>query len=481
MKTRMRRKPLDAHVGIDITRQLKPSLSWWHLVAMGVGAIVGTGIYTLTGIGAGLAGPGVILSFVLCGTVCACAAFCYAEMATTIPAAGSAYTYSYSVLGELIAWIVGWSLILEYTVAAAAVAVGWSGYMAGFIHTAGWSFPDGLLHGAFAGGLVDMPAVLIAAAVTVLLIVGTRESARLTMFLVAIKLLALLLFVALALRDFQIANFHPFLPFGLGAHVDADGTKRGVLAAAALVFFAFYGFDAVSTAAEETRNPDRDLKIGIIGSMVLSTAIYVLVAVAALGASYYAVFSKAGAPLSFVLNELHQPLAAQLVAAAAVVALPSVILVLMYGQSRIFFAMARDGLLPQSLAVVNVARGTPVLMTVLTGGVVAALAATLKLDQIALLANAGTLCAFIAVAACVLVLRVREPGRPRTFRTPLVWFVAPLCIAGCGYLFLFGLPSLTQIWFVFWNAMGLILYLAYGARRSVLARQPAIQSVDGDL
>lgn len=470
-----RRKPHGPHS--DASRHLLPSLRWWHLIAMGVGAIVGTGIYTLTGIGAGLAGPGVILSFVLCGVVCTCAALCYAEMATTIPAAGSAYTYTYSMLGELLAWIVGWSLILEYTVAAAAVAVGWSGYVSGFIHTAGWPVPEAVLHGAMGGGVVDLPAVLISVAIMGVLLVGTRESARTTMVLVAIKLLALLLFVVLALRGFHAENFQPFLPYGIGAHVDGDGVKRGVLAAAALIFFAFYGFDAVSTAAEETKDPQRDLKIGIIGSMALSTTIYMLVAVAALGASYYSVFSKSAAPLAFVLHALHQPLAAQLVSAAAIVALPSVVLVLMYGQSRIFFVMARDGLLPRALSVVDPVRGTPALMTVVTGVIVAILASTLKLDEIALLANAGTLCAFIAVAACVLALRLRPAAVRGMFQVPMVWLVAPLCIVGCGYLFLNGLPRITQIWFVVWNGIGLVLYLAYGVRNSLLARRSATEEI----
>jgi APA family basic amino acid/polyamine antiporter len=464
-----RRKPLEIAAATDAAHRLKPTLTWPHLVAMGVGAIVGTGIYTLTGIGAGLAGPAVILSFLLCGVICACAAFCYAEMATMIPAAGSAYTYTYSVLGELLAWIVGWSLILEYTVAASAVAVGWSAHVAEFIQAAGWAVPQQVLHGVMAGGIVDLPAIIIAAAVTTLLIVGTRESANVNLVLVVIKLAALVLFVVLASASFDPARFHPFAPFGFAAHLGPDGVKRGVLAAAALVFFAFYGFDAVSTAAEETKKPSRDLTIGIIGSMVLCTAIYMAVAASALGASYFGDFSKTGAPLVYILNSLKHGVAAQVVASAAIIALPTVILVLMYGQSRIFFVMARDGLLPPSLAVVHRRRGTPVLMTALTGVVVAVLAATLKLDQIALLANAGTLCAFVAVAASMLVLRVRDPQRVRPFRTPLPWIVGPLCIIGCLYLFLNGLPAFTQWWFLFWNTGGIVLYFAYGAWRSRLA------------
>ncbi|HEY5337120.1 MAG TPA: amino acid permease [Rhizomicrobium sp.] len=464
-----RRKSVDALASVETAQRLKPTLSWWHLIAMGVGAIVGTGIYTLTGIGAGLAGPAVLLSFALCGVICACAALCYAEMATMIPAAGSAYTYSYAVLGELLAWIVGWSLILEYTVAAAAVAVGWSAHVAEFIQAAGWAIPLPLLHGVMSGGLLDVPAIIISAAVTLLLIVGTRESATVNLFLVGIKLAALVLFVILAAQAFDTTKFHPFMPYGFGAHVDADGVKRGVLAAAALVFFAFYGFDTVSTAAEETKNPGRDLKIGIIGSMVLCTGIYIAVAATALGASSYLAFSKSGAPLVYILSSLGHVFSAQLVAAAAIVALPTVILVLMYGQSRIFFVMARDGLLPASLATVHRTRGTPVLMTALTGIVVAIMAATLRLDEIALLANAGTLFAFAAVALSMLVMRRRHPNRPRVFRAPLAWIVGPVCIAGCLYLFFNGLPAFTQWWFLLWNGIGLLLYFGYSMRASKLA------------
>jgi amino acid permease len=306
-----RRKSIDAIAGREGQDRLTPTLSWPHLVAMGVGAIVGTGIYTLTGIGAGLAGPGEMLSFLLCGIICACAAFCYAEMSTMMPAAGSAYTYTYAVLGELLAWIVGWSLILEYTIAASAVAVGWSAHVAEFINWADWPIPDALLHGVTSGGVIDLPAVIIAAIITTLLVIGTRESATVNLFLVVIKLAALVLFVVLAARAFDPARFHPFLPYGFWAHVDADGTKRGVMAAAAIIFFAFYGFDTVSTAAEETKNPGRNLTIGIIGSMVLCTLIYMAVAASALGASSFADFSKTGAPLVYILQGLKHPMSAQ--------------------------------------------------------------------------------------------------------------------------------------------------------------------------
>jgi APA family basic amino acid/polyamine antiporter len=464
-----RLKPLNSQ-GIDPSQRLKATLSWPHLVAMGVGAIVGTGIYTLTGISAGLAGPAVLLSFAICGVICTCAALCYAEMASMIHTSGSAYTYTYSALGELLAWIVGWSLILEYTVGASAVAVGWSAHVSEFIHAAGWPVPDAILRGTMAGGLFDLPAVIIAGVVACLLIVGTRESATVNMVLVGVKLAALVLFVVLASAAFDPARLHPFNPYGFMGHVGPDGVKRGVLAAAALVFFAFYGFDAVSTAAEETKRPDRDLSIGIVGSMAVCTIIYVAVAASALGASPFTLFSKSGAPLVYILVGLKHVFSAQLVASAAIIALPTVVLVLMYGQSRIFFVMARDGLLPQSLATVHKTRGTPVLMTIATAIVVAAMAATLKLDQIALLANAGTLFAFTAVAACVLVMRSRNPNQPRPFRVPLVWITCPVCIIGCVYLFVNGLPDFTQKWFLFWNAVGLVVYFSYSMRKSNLAR-----------
>ena len=461
-----RRKSIDALA--EGGSRLKPTLSWPHLTALGVGAIVGTGIYTLTGIGAGLAGPAVLLSFGLCGVICACAALCYAEMSTMMPVAGSAYTYSYAVLGELAAWIIGWSLVLEYTVAAAAVAVGWSAHFSEFLNAIGLPLPAALAHGTLTGGILDLPAVIIGCVITGLLILGTRESATVNLILVAIKLAALLVFVVLAAPAFDAARFHPFAPHGFGAHVDPDGVKRGVLAAAALIFFAFYGFDAVSTAAEETKNPARDLSIGIVGSMVICTGIYIAVAAAALGAASYLDISHTGAPLVHVLQLVRHPLAAQLVASAAIVALPTVILVLMYGQSRIWFVMARDGLLPQKLAALG-KRGTPVTMTLFAGFWVVLLAAILPLDRIALLANAGTLAAFIAVSLSLLVLRLREPGRPRIFRAPLGIPVACICMAGCIYLFLNGLPRFTQWWFVIWNTGGLVLYFLYGMRHSRLA------------
>ena len=468
----LRRKSFDALERTDAAHRLKKTLSWPHLVALGVGAIVGTGIYTLIGQGAGLAGPAVILSFVIAGAVCVCAALCYAEMATTIPASGSAYTYSYTVIGETVAWVVGWSLILEYTVVCAAVASGWAGHVLEFLP--GLNIPASLLTDTstalhdHAGPAINLPGVFIALAVAGVLLIGARESATLTIVLVAVKLAALAAFVAIALPHFSTAHLHPFAPNGV-SRTTPDGTKIGIMAAASIIFFAFYGFDAVSTAAEETKNPGRDLTIGILGSMGLCTVIYIVVGLAAVGALPVAAFAAAKAPLVFIMDSLHQPLVAKLVAGAAVLALPTVILAFMYGQSRIFFVMARDGLLPRALSKVNAKTGTPVAMTLLTGVIAAAIAGVLPLGQIVALANAGTLCAFIAVAVCVILMRVREKGRPRVFSTPLWWLTAPLAVLGCLYLFT-TLPTTTIVWFFVWNGIGLLLYVLFARRSSLLAK-----------
>ncbi len=414
-----------------------------------------------------MAGPGVMLSFVIAGAVCAFAALAYAEMATMMPQAGSAYTYSYHGIGEGFAWVVGWSLILEYTVVAGAVSAGWSGYAIGLIQQAHWPIPAALLATPGVGGLVNLPGVVVALAVTAMLLVGTRESATVNFILVLVKLTALAGFIALCLPAFQASHFHPFMPFGFASHTGPDGVTRGVMAAAALVFFAFYGFDAISTAAEEVKNPARDLTIGIIGSMALCTAIYMVVAAVALGASPSEVFSKSGEPLAFILRALNHPVAAGLIAGAAVLALPTVIMVFMYGQTRIFFAMARDGLLPMALARIG-PRGVPGAVTIFTGLIAALIAGFLPLKNIVELANAGTLLAFIATALCMMVLRRTDPDRARPFRCPAPWVVGPLAIAGCLYLFA-SLPLATMGRFAVWNLGGVAVYLAYGRVKSRLA------------
>ncbi|HEX8126398.1 MAG TPA: amino acid permease [Allosphingosinicella sp.] len=446
--------------------RLHRSLGWPHLVALGVGAIVGTGILTLIGVGAAKAGPSVILSFAIAGLICACAALAYAEMATMIPASGSAYTYSYVVIGELVAWIIGWSLILEYSLVVSAVAVGWSGYAAPLLHEA-FGYPMALAQGPELGGIVNLPAIFIIAVVAGLLIYGTKESATINALLVLVKIVALIVFVAVALPYFDSANFEPFMPNGFPKS-GAPGAEVGVMAAAAIIFFAFYGFDAIATAAEEAKNPGRDLAIGIVGSMVACVIIYMAVAAAAIGALAYTRFANSPEPLALILRELDQPWAARYLAASAVIALPTVILAFFYGQSRIFFVMARDGLIPRGLARVS-GRGSPVRITLFTAVVVAALAGIVPLDELAALANAGTLTAFIAVCLCMLIMRVREPGAKRRFSTPLPWVVGIGGILGCLYLF-YSLPWTTQRYFIIAHVVGLAIYFAYGARKSVASQ-----------
>lgn len=474
-----RRKSIDAmHQASDGPR-LKATLSWPHLLALGVGAIVGTGILTLIGVGAGLAGPAVMISFALAGLVCACAALAYAELSTMMPQAGSAYAYSYAVLGEVIAWVVGWSLILEYSLVVSAVAVGWSGYAVGFLTGLGIDLPTALTVGPHvAGGLVNLPAVAIIGVVTGLLLLGTRESATLNAVLVVIKVAALIGFVAIALPAFDAANFTPFMPNGFGspalpfaeAITGKPVVQTGVMAAAAIIFFAFYGFDAISTAAEETKKPERDLAIGIVGSMVICTVLYLVVAAAAIGARPVASFAASPEPLALILREMGQGTAAQWIAASAVIALPTVLLAFLFGQSRIFLGMARDGLLPTSLAKIS-SRGVPAVVTVFTAIVVAALAGVMRLDELASLANAGTLAAFAAVGVCLIVLRLRDPNRPRTFRAPLWWLVGAITIIGC-VVFFFSLQARTQLYFLYWNAAGLVIYLLWSSRNARLAKHP---------
>jgi APA family basic amino acid/polyamine antiporter len=464
------RKTIIAREDMPEHHRLSQTLSWPHLVALGVGAIVGTGILTLIGVGAGKAGPAVILSFAIAGAICACAALAYAEVATMIPASGSAYTYSYVVFGEMIAWMIGVALILEYTLVVSAVAVGWSGYAAGFLKSIGLGLPDALIQGPELGGIVNIPAIFIIWVVAGLLMAGTRESATVNAILVVIKLLALGLFIAVALPVFDASHFDPFMPFGF-PRSGPSGSEVGVMAAAAIIFFAFYGFDAIATAAEEAKNPSRDLAIGIVGSMLVCVFIYMVVAAAAIGAVAYTGFANSPEPLALILRDIGHPWAARVLGVSAVIALPTVILAFFYGQSRIFFTVARDGLLPSSLA--RVSRfGTPVRITVFTAIVTSIFAGLIPLAAIAALANAGTLAAFVAVCAAMLVLRRREPNRERRFRTPAAWPVGIAGIVGCIYLFV-SLPNRTQLFFLAAQAIGVILYFIYGSRAAERARANA--------
>ena len=500
-------KPLDAILATAEKKSLHRSLGPIQLTLLGVGAIIGTGIFVLTAAAAQKAGPGMMWSFIIAGAVCAVAALCYSELASMVPVSGSAYTYSYAVVGELLAWMVGWALILEYAVAASAVSVGWSGYFMGLLKSVtGLELPAALAAGPvwsmngfipvpdFSTGFINVPAIVVALAVTLLLMIGTTESARVNAVLVTIKVIALTVFIALTLPVLDTGNFSPFTPNGWFGPPGTSG--MGVVGAAASIFFAYVGFDAVSTAAEETKNPQRNVPIGLIGSLGICTIFYLFVAAGAIGAmgaqpvlgpngeavqpgspGFAAACAMAehaqslvcsNEALAHVLREINWKVVGNALGLAANLALPSVILMMLFGQTRIFFVMARDGLLPRRLGRVNPKSGVPTFVTIATAIIVAIIAAFLPLAEIAALANAGTLCAFVAVGLSMLLLRRREPGRARPFRVPLAPVVGVVCIAGCVALFI-TLPAATQIRFFIWNGAGLALYLVLRARRRAAA------------
>ena len=476
-------KPLDAILATAEKKSLHRSLGAFQLTMLGIGAVIGTGIFVLTAEAAQKAGPGMMLSFIIAGFVCAVAALCYAEMSAMVPVSGSAYTYSYAVMGELIAWMVGWALILEYAVAAGAVSVGWSGYMIGYIeHAFSINIPDTWILGPFDGGVINLPAMIIAGVVTLLLIVGTKESATVNSFLVAIKIIALTAFIVLSVPVMNMENFDPFAPLGFG----------GISAAAASIFFAYVGFDAVSTAAEETENPQRNMPIGLIGSLGICTIFYMLVASGVIGSvGAQPVMNAAGVALepgskeltaqcaqignqavtcskealAWTLREIGWPQIGNLVGLAAILALPSVILMMMFGQTRIFFVMSRDGLLPEAFSRIHPKFNTPHVITIITGIAVALFAAFFPVGQLANISNSGTLFAFAAVSIAVLYLRKSDPDRHRPFRTPAVMLTAPIAIIGCIYLFV-SLDIKSIKLFLGWAAIGLVIYFLYSRNRS---------------
>jgi APA family basic amino acid/polyamine antiporter len=471
-------------------RSLRRVLGPGDLVMLAIGAVIGAGIFSAIGTAAAGevlpngevvrygAGPALVLSFVLLGIVCALAGLCYAELASMIPQAGSAYAYSYATFGEVIAWIIGWDLILEYAVGNVAVAIAWSGYFTSLLSGFGVALPDWLTHGyrtallssdpavhglletapRIAGVpiLLNVPAALIVLAVTWVLYIGVRESARANNAMVVVKLLVLGLFVTLGALHVDPDNYTPFAPNGW----------RGIHQGAAIVFFAYIGFDAISTAAEETRNPQRNMPIGILGGLAVCTVIYVVVGIVATGLVPYEQL-RAADPLARALDLAGLPIASWFVAFGAVVSLMAVLLVFQYGQPRIFFAMARDGLLPKWASAVHPKYRTPHVTTALTGVVVAIGSLFADENEIYDLVNIGTLSAFAMVCIGVLVLRYREPDRPRPFRVPFVWIVSPLGAGACLYV-MYGLPTQAWVRFGWWLALGLLVYFAYGYRHSAL-------------
>jgi len=460
-------------------RALRRSLSAWDLTLLGIGAIIGTGIFVLTGTAAAnQAGPAITLSYLAAGLACAFAALCYAEFASMIPIAGSAYTYAYATLGELVAWMIGWDLILEYAVGSMTVAIGWSGYMQRLLAGFGITLPPALA-AAPPAGIINLPAVIIVLAIMVLLVIGIRESARFNAVMVAIKLAAVLFFLAAGATYVEPANWTPFAPYGW----------PGVMAAAAVVFFAYIGFDAVSTTAEEAKNPQRDLPIGIIASLVLCTILYLLVGAVLSGivpvVQYRSVAEALpgvsivdpaesikflNAPVAFALSVIGQDWAAGLVSAGAVAGITSVLLVMLMSQPRIFFAMSRDNLLPQGVSKVHPKFGTPYITTIITCVIVALVAGVTQIQVVGEMTSIGTLFAFVVVCAAVLTLRAKRPEAKRPFRVPLGPVFPVLGILSCAYLML-SLPILTWVRFLVWLDLGMIIYWFYGRTHSPLVNK----------
>ncbi|GAA3486163.1 amino acid permease [Streptomyces cremeus] len=464
---------------------LKKSLSALDLTVFGVGVIIGTGIFVLTGkIAKETAGPSVALAFVVAGVVCGLAALCYAEFASTVPVAGSAYTFSYASLGELPAWIIGWDLVLELALGCAVVAVGWSGYMRSLLDTAGVHLPD-FLSGTHDGKFgFDLLACILVLVITAILVAGMKLSSRVTGIVVAIKVTVVLLVIIVGAFFVTGANYQPFVPpskateggEGLTAPLvqlifgftPTSFGVMGVFTAAAVVFFAFIGFDIVATAAEETKLPQRDVPRGILGSLIICTLLYVAVSVVVTGMQKYSDLST-DAPLADAFKSVGHPFWAGLISFGAAVGLTSVCMILLLGQSRVFFAMSRDGLLPRAFSQVHPKFGTPYRSTILLGVLVAVVAGFTSIDELAELVNIGTLFAFVVVALGVVILRRKRPDLPRSFKTPLVPLIPALSVLASLWLML-NLPAETWLRFGVWMLIGIAVYFLYGKRNSKLGK-----------
>ena len=500
-----RRKPIADLVpegqegeGKDGATQMKRTLGAWDLIFLAIGAVIGAGIFGAVGTAAAGemrdgqmvragAGPGLVMSFVLLGVVCGLCALCYAELASMIPQAGSAYAYTYATLGELVAWIIGWDLILEYAVGNVAVAISWGNYFNTTLDAFGLSLPAWLAHGygdvvqqAGAGNeemqllltsaphvagipiLVNLPAFLIVLVITWILLLGAKESATVNNVMVAVKLVVLTLFIVVGATQIDTGHYTPFFPNGF----------TGVWQGAAIVFFAYIGFDAISTAAEETKNPQRNMPIGILGGLAICTVVYVLTGLVLTGLAPWQELNQHGDPLAYALENVGLPVAGWIVAAGAVVSLSAVLLVFQYGQPRILFAMARDGLLPEQAAKLHPKYRTPWILTIGTGALVAIGSLVVDDDATYDLTNIGTLFAFFLVCIGVLVLRVVDPKRARPFRVPFVWLVAPLGAIACVFT-MAGLPPVAWERFAIWLGIGLVVYFVYGYWRSKLRHAPA--------
>ncbi len=437
-------------------------LSVFDLLFLGVGAIIGAGIFVLTGIVAATdTGPAIVLSYVMAGLACAFSALSYAELAASIGGCGSAYGYAYAGFGELIAWIVGWDLLLEYSISVSAVSVGWSSYFNDILLSLSVHVPSYLLHGITDGGVINLFSTVIIGTLSLLLILGMKSSARVNNTMVIIKLSVILLFICIASVEVNPSNWIPFSPFGWA----------GVMKGAALIFFAYIGFDAVSTATEEAIKPQRDIPIGILGSLVICTILYIVVSGLLTGVAKYNTLNVAS-PISHALLVLNYKIAAGFVGVGALTGLTTVMLVLFYGLSRVFYAMARDGLLPEYFAVTNKNTKTPIRIILLCGFVMACIGGVVPLGGLAELVNIGTLFAFMIVCAGVLILHYTKPELPRPFKTPLMPYVPILGIISCGYLVCY-LPIVTLLRFLVWMAIGLVIYFKYSRSHSHLHNKMA--------
>lgn len=509
-----RRKSLAELMPVEDGTGLNRALTATNLVLLGIGAIIGAGIFVLTGTAAAnYAGPSIALSFVLAGAGCLFAGLCYAEFASMIPVAGSAYTYGYATLGELVAWIIGWDLILEYLFAASTVAVGWSGYFTAFLASLGLHLPPSLTGAPFSvvgthtlvpaqvcvdpatggvavdavshtaitvancvssgfqltAGIVNLPAVLLVLCLTALLVVGIKESAKFNNIIVYVKVAIVLLVIAFGIKYINTANWTPFIPPNTGkfGHFGWSGILRG----AGVIFFAYIGFDAVSTAAQEAKNPQRDLPIGILGSLVVCTILYIVMALVMTGMAHYTELNVPH-PVFVAIQKAGPALAwlGFLVNIGAIAGLSSVVLVMLMGQPRIFYSMSRDGLLPAVFGKVHPKFRTPYIATIITGLVAAVVAGIFPIGLLGELVSIGTLLAFVIVCGGILVLRHTQPDLPRPFRTPWVPLVPILGILICGYM-MYGLPQDTWIRLIVWMALGLAIYFLYGIRHSALNKR----------
>lgn len=439
--------------------QLKKNLTAFDLAALGIGSVVGTGIFVATGEGAHLAGPGVLLSFIIAAVTCGFCALTYSELACMFPVAGSTYSYSYVAFGEVIAWIIGWDLMLEYLVSASAVASGWSGIFIGLMESAGLKLPKALLTTPLAGGIIDLPAVVITLLITWVLYIGIRESAKINNIIVLVKVAVILLFIFLGVRHVNLANLKPMMPYGW----------KGVMAGAAIIFFAYIGFDAVSTAAEETKNPKKDVPLGLMICLGVVIVLYVAVAFVLTGIVPFKQIVVDNA-LPGALASIGIRWGGALVATGAIIGMVSTLLVTLYGQIRIFMVMARDGLLPAAFAKIHPKHKTPHICTWITGVVTALIAGLFPLPMIINLCNIGTLFAFILVSVGVVVLRRTRPEVERKFRTPWVPFTPLVTVVFCFYL-MASLPGVTWVRFGLWLLAGLAIYFMYGFRHSKIQKE----------